>query len=102
MRFFTPSLFSLLCIASGSLSAAPVVLHNIQGYGFDETGQIAEFSHFVFDNQTGKVLARGDKAAVAAYSKAEQIDGKGQTLLPGLIDGHGHVLGLGQNLNQVD
>ena len=70
MRFFTPSLFSLLCIASGSLSAAPVVLHNIQGYGFDETGQIAEFSHFVFDNQTGKVLARGDKAAVVAYSKA--------------------------------
>lgn len=102
MRFFTPSIFSLLFIASGSLSAAPVVLHNIQGYGFDDNGQIAEFSHFVFDNQTGKVLARGDKTAVEAYSKAEQIDGKGQTLLPGLIDGHGHVLGLGQNLNQVD
>ncbi|WP_233011109.1 amidohydrolase [Rheinheimera faecalis] len=102
MRFFTPSIFSLLFIASGSLSAAPVVLHNIQGYGFDEKGQIAEFSHFAFDNQTGKVLARGDKTAVAAYHKAEQMDGKGQTLLPGLIDGHGHVLGLGQNLNQVD
>ena len=102
MSRFTPSVFSLLLLASGSLSAAPVVLHNIQGYGFDEKGQVAEFSHFVFDNQTGKVLARGNKAAVAAYDKAEQIDGKGQTLLPGLIDGHGHVLGLGQNLNQVD
>ena len=102
MRFFTPSLFSLLFIASGSLSAAPVVLHNIQGYGFDDKGNIAQFSHFAFDNQSGKVLARGDESAVAAYSKAEQIDGKGQTLLPGLIDGHGHVLGLGQNLNRVD
>ena len=102
MRFFTSSIFSLLFIASGSLSAAPVVLHNIQGYGFDEKGNIAEFSHFVFDNQTGKVLARGDKAAIAAYDTAEQMDGKGQTLLPGLIDGHGHVLGLGQNLNRVD
>lgn len=102
MRVFTPSILGLLFIASGSLSAAPVVLHNIQGYGFDEKGQITEFSYFVFDNQTGKVLARGDKAAVAAYSQAEHIDGKGQTLLPGLIDGHGHVLGLGQNLNQVD
>ena len=99
---FTPSVLSLLLLASGSLTAAPVVLHNIQGYGFDEQGQLSSFSHFVFDNETGKVLARGDKAAVAAYSKAEQIDGKGQTLLPGLIDGHGHVLGLGQNLNQVD
>ena len=99
---FTPSVLSLLLLTSGSLSAAPVVLHNIQGYGFDEKGQIAEFSHFVFDNQSGKVLARGDKAAVVAYDKAEQIDGKGQTLLPGLIDGHGHVLGLGQNLNRVD
>lgn len=102
MRRFTPSVLSLLLLASGSLTAAPVVLHNIQGYGFDEQGQLSSFSHFVFDNETGKVLARGDKAAVAAYSKAEQIDGKGQTLLPGLIDGHGHVLGLGQNLNQVD
>lgn len=102
MRRFTPSVLSLLLLASGSLTAAPVILHNIQGYGFDEQGQLSSFSHFVFDNETGKVLARGDKAAVAAYSKAEQIDGKGQTLLPGLIDGHGHVLGLGQNLNQVD
>ncbi|RVT48130.1 amidohydrolase [Rheinheimera sediminis] len=101
MRFFTPSIFSVALLSS-SLSAAPVMLHNIQGYGFDEKGQIAEFNHFVFDNQTGKVLARGDKTAVAAYHNAEQIDGKGQTLLPGLIDGHGHVLGLGQNLNRVD
>ena len=82
--------------------AAPVIVDNIQGYGFDEKRALVPFQSLVFDDATGKVLARGDKSAVAAYSKAEQIDGKGQTLLPGLIDGHGHVLGLGQNLNQVD
>jgi predicted amidohydrolase YtcJ len=30
------------------------------------------------------------------------VDLKGQTVLPGLIDAHGHVFGLGQMLTQLD
>ncbi|MBT8144479.1 MAG: amidohydrolase, partial [Gammaproteobacteria bacterium] len=50
-----------------------------------------------------------DGAVVATYSSGETLpevanryDGQGATLLPGLIDAHGHVLALGQARNRVD
>lgn len=86
---------------SATAGAAPVLIHNIKGYGFDDKRQLLSFSELVFDDASGKVLARGQGIA-KDYPDASKLDGMGRTLLPGLIDGHGHVLGLGQNLNQVD
>ena len=99
------SLLALLVSGSLALSAtagaAPVLVTNIKGYGFDDKRQLLSFNELVFDDATGKVLARGQGIA-KDYPDASKIDGMGRTLLPGLIDGHGHVLGLGQNLSQVD
>ncbi|MDX5406095.1 MAG: amidohydrolase [Chromatiaceae bacterium] len=89
-------------ILSCSLTAAPVVVSDIKGYGFDSHRQLQQFSVLVFDDESGKVLARGDNSLLAQYPDAKQLSGQGKTLLPGLIDGHGHVLGLGQNLAQVE
>ncbi|SEI09097.1 hypothetical protein SAMN05660691_03545 [Rheinheimera pacifica] len=83
---------------TNNLSAAPVVLSDIKGYGFDSARQLQPFSVLVFDDTTGKVLARGDSAVAAQYPQAKKLAGNGKTVLPGLIDGHGHVLGLGQYL----
>lgn len=94
---------SLACaILSSTLTAAPVVVSDIKGYGFDNQRQLQQFSVLVFDDESGKVLARGDNSLLAQYPDAKQLSGQGKTLLPGLIDGHGHVLGLGQNLAQVE
>ncbi|MBU2225921.1 MAG: amidohydrolase [Gammaproteobacteria bacterium] len=82
--------------------ADTVVVSNIHGYGFDEQRTLVPFQSLVFDDASGKILARGDATLGKNYPKAKTIDGQGKTLLPGLIDGHGHVLGLGQNLSQVD
>lgn len=89
-------------ILSSTLTAAPVVMSDIKGYGFDSHRQLHQFSVLVFDDESGKVLARGDKSLLAQYPDVKQLNGQGKTLLPGLIDGHGHVLGLGQNLAQVE
>jgi predicted amidohydrolase YtcJ len=59
-------------------------------------------SVLVFDDSSGKVLARGDASISAQFPQAAKLNGNGKTLLPGLIDGHGHVLGLGQNLAQAE
>lgn len=85
-----------------SLYAAPVVLTDINGFGFDSNRQLQQFSVLVFDNATGKVLARGDNSVAEQFAQASVISGQGKTLLPGLIDGHGHVLALGQNLVQAE
>jgi hypothetical protein len=87
---------------STSVVAAPVVLSQIQGYGFDQQRNLTKFQVLVFDDASGKVLARGGSELLTRYPGARQVHGQGKTLFPGLIDGHGHVLGLGQNLSQVD
>lgn len=94
-------LISLLFIfTSFYLSAVPTLVQNANGYTYGENGQFIQFSTLVFEN--GKVLAIGDQRLSAEYPTSQTIDVQGQTLLPGIIDAHGHLLGLGQNLLQVD
>lgn len=51
----------------------------------------------------GKIAAVGDARTVAAkFPGAETIELKGGTLLPGFIEGHAHVEGLGSTFLQVD
>lgn len=51
----------------------------------------------------GKLLAVGETAdIVTRYPDANQVDAHGAAVVPGLIDAHGHMLGLGQSLVQAD
>ncbi len=51
----------------------------------------------------GRILAVGDAAALAArYPDAERIDAGDATVIPGLIDAHAHLVGLGHALMQAD
>ncbi|RMH88663.1 amidohydrolase [Lysobacter pythonis] len=44
----------------------------------------------------GRILALGDSAALAAeYPRAKHLDLGDATVIPGLIDAHGHMMGLG-------
>jgi predicted amidohydrolase YtcJ len=46
--------------------------------------------------QQGKIVFVGDKSkALAKFSDASLVDLQGKALLPGFIDGHGHVHGVG-------
>lgn len=92
-----------LIITSNLLSTAealPTLIHNVKGYTFAD-GELVEFDSLLFENDT--VIAYGSHDELAKHAKASiSIDGKGATLLPGLTDAHGHVLGLGLNLMRVD
>lgn len=81
-------------------AAADTVLHNVNGYTSSNDG-IRQFSVLVFDD-TGKVVATGGDELLAGKSGAARIDGGGLTLLPGLIDAHAHVYGLGFLQNSLD
>ncbi len=51
----------------------------------------------------GRILAVGDADDVLKrYPGAERIDAAGKTVIPGLIDAHGHVMGLGYALMRAD
>lgn len=52
----------------------------------------------------GRIFRTGSDKDIEEYtgSDTKVIDLKGQTVVPGLIDAHGHVLGLGKFLNNID
>ncbi|EKU83275.1 amidohydrolase [Massilia timonae] len=95
------SLFVLAAL--GSLSAhADTLVDNANGYTLNGKGELVQFTAIAFDDK-GRIIAVGSGADVAAKApNAKRIDMGGRTLLPGLIDAHGHVFGLGQQLTQLD
>ncbi|WP_020651887.1 amidohydrolase [Massilia niastensis] len=96
------SLFVLAALGSLSAVHADTLVDNANGYTLDARGELLQFTALAFDDQ-GRIIAVGASAEVAAKAPhARRIDMGGRTVLPGLIDAHGHVFGLGQQLTQLD
>jgi predicted amidohydrolase YtcJ len=94
------SLLALLVLAPVA-SAADLLVSNVNGYTLDSHGKLQHFQALLVDQ--GKVVATGTSAdLIKRAGGAKVVDGHGRTLLPGLIDAHGHVLELGYARNSVD
>jgi predicted amidohydrolase YtcJ len=92
-----------ISLLSGFVYATPCHISNVQGYTLNNNGALITFSNLVFED--GKVIAIGDLALSKQFPHAILIDGKNKVLLPGMIDAHGHVMGLmslGESLVYVD
>jgi predicted amidohydrolase YtcJ len=88
---------SLLAVAA---HAAPTLIDNVHGYTLSGTG-LVQFGALAFDN--GKVLGTGDARDLRArFPSAQIIDGHGATMLPGIIDAHGHILSMGAAMTAID
>ena len=94
------SLLALLALAP-AVQAADLLVSNVNGYTLDSHGKLQHFQALLVDQ--GKVVSTGNSADLQKRAgKAKVIDGHGATMLPGLIDAHGHVLELGYARNSVD
>jgi predicted amidohydrolase YtcJ len=77
------------------------LVDNVNGYTLDERGALVRFTGLLVD-RNGKV-ARLLKTGEARPQRPDfKLDGQGRTLLPGLIDAHGHVQGLGEYALSLD
>ncbi|MGF7170696.1 hypothetical protein FHS91_002382 [Sphingobium xanthum] len=90
----------LLALLPASLSASGLI-DNVNGLTVDATGDLVHFTGLVIgkDGRIEKRLGRGDPRPERPDFR---YDGKGRTLVPGLIDGHGHVTSLGFSLLNLD
>ena len=96
------SMFVLAALAGLSAAHADTVVDNANGYTLNSKGELVQFTALAFDDK-GRVIAVGSAAEVNARAPgARRVDMQGRTVLPGLIDAHGHVFGLGQMLTQLD
>ncbi|MBC3910034.1 amidohydrolase [Undibacterium sp. NL8W] len=85
---------------SPGMATADTIIDNVLGYTLIGT-QLQQFQALAFDD-AGKIIATGKSAELAArLPMAKRVDGGGKTLLPGMIDAHGHVLSLGASQMQL-
>ena len=88
---------SIILAATVSLSTiayADGLIDNVNGITLDEEGKIIRFTGLLIDKDgnVSKLLTRKDKPPKQLDFRT---DGEGKTMLPGLIDAHGHVMGIG-------
>ncbi|WP_114522285.1 amidohydrolase [Altererythrobacter sp. ZODW24] len=77
-----------------SPALADTLIDNVNGITIDEDGKVDRFTALVIgdDGRITKVIHRGDKAPKDVDYR---IDGEGRVMLPGMIDGHAHMMGIG-------
>ncbi len=112
---------ALLLTAALFLSEAAYAdtqIDNINGITLDAEGKVQRFKGIVIgsDGRVARLLLGNEPAWLDMGKKAKKgerfqppyprpeyrIDGKGRTLIPGLIDAHGHVMGLGWQALTLD
>jgi predicted amidohydrolase YtcJ len=102
------ALVALALLASPAF--AETLIDNVNGLTLDAEGKVQRFRGLVIGGD-GKIVRlvttkepvwvedkkrkRKDRWVPGPGQTAFRVDGKGRTLMPGLIDAHGHVMGLG-------
>lgn len=99
-----------LMLALCAPATAQTLIENVNGITLDTRGEVVRFSGLVIgkDGKVARLMLRTEspspaaprpprksKGKAPAETYAYRLDGGGQTLLPGLIDAHGHVMELG-------
>ena len=90
-----PVLLAGVALLLGAAPAlADTLVDNVDGVTLDASNAVDHFTGLVIgnDGRIVKVLHRGDPRPPKVDYK---IDGKGRYLMPGLIDSHAHVMGVG-------
>ena len=87
----------MLCMAA---NAETTLYFNVNGYTLNRDNQLLRFSAIQFTNDRVDAVFSEQEALPQELDR--RINGNGQTMIPGLIDAHGHVLSYGLALLRVD
>tara|TARA_B100000678_G_scaffold207727_1_gene175314 strand:+ start:702 stop:2363 length:1662 start_codon:yes stop_codon:yes gene_type:complete len=95
MKFIYVSALALLCAAPFPAPAqADVLIDNVEGVRIDEDGDIDHFTGLWVDDD-GTIIEVLDKRDKRPDHPTYLSDMKGQIIVPGMIDAHLHVMGIG-------
>ena len=93
-------LSSAVLLALPTPLLADTLIDNVNGITVDRNGTVTRFEAMLIDDE-GKIaqlVREGERAPRADYRE----NGRGRTVIPGLIDAHAHMMGLGLSLLTVD
>ena len=94
MRFLSASALALTATCLSAPLCADTLLDNVEGISISREGEVKRFSGLVFDDDgiITHVLDYGDDIPDSVEYRE---NGRGRTVIPGLIDAHLHVMELG-------
>lgn len=87
-------------VASSPVLSKTIHFVNANGYTLDSDGNLLQFTNMLVED--GVITAIGTKLNNPEQKDIEIKDLANKTILPGLIDSHGHILRLGATLQEVD
>lgn len=98
IKHIAAAISAILLVAISTHAYSLTFIENVKGYTLNQHGELVTFKNIAFEEEfiIGMNLAKPPQGNII------RIDGKGKVMLPGLIDAHGHILGLGQNLLEID
>ncbi|MDB5699302.1 MAG: amidohydrolase, partial [Alphaproteobacteria bacterium] len=98
MKHWLAAVAALLCAHA---AAADTLVDNVNGYTLDRGGALIRFTGLLVDDDgtVKSLLARKDKRP---ERPSFRLDGRGRTMIPGIIDAHGHVMAVGFQALQLD
>ena len=82
--------------------ADTTLITNANGVQVGRDGSIQRFHSLAFNHRTGRVIRVYSAGERPQARVGNAQDAGGRTLLPGLIDAHGHVMGLGLGAMRLD
>ena len=81
---------------------AVILISNARIYTFDSGNTVLESGSMAF-TRDGEILGIGENEPMSRiYAGARQVNLDGKTVLPGLIDSHGHLYGLALSFTMAD
>ncbi|EMD82043.1 amidohydrolase [Pacificimonas flava] len=92
------ALMSAALVSAGTADAR-TIFTGANGYTIDESGRLQRFSTLIVGDD-GRI--EGTRSGNGDLPKGNVVDLKGKTLLPGLIDAHTHIMGLGAQMLSLD
>ena len=102
MKLYQLSTIAVSLTFSSTVLAQTTLITNVNGYTINNN-ELVKFHAIQFTNdKIDKIYTESTKPTKATHSNIKVKNGKGKTMLPGLIDAHGHVLSYGNSLMQAD
>jgi predicted amidohydrolase YtcJ len=85
-------------VNSAATLAADMVITGARIYTLDPSRPVVS----ALAVKDGRIVYAGDDASPYSGPKTRRIDGRGATIVPGFIDSHAHMEGLGEELETLD
>ncbi len=95
------TLIAVAALLAAAPATADTLIDNVKGVQVGASGDVENFTGLLIGDD-GKILRvlHGEKFKLRDGTAV--VDGAGRVMLPGLIDAHGHVMGLGYQALQLD